>query len=165
MILTEHNHIPYTDNVQRPGLVGYESSDEGEDSTTPASLPALVTDSEDSPGSPAVAAAPQPQVHFEDLHREAQMAHIVGSFNSMEIINMATRRMNWEGEMRQEAYRRLLEDAQVFKVCLAHHTLVTNDPYIKIYDLSFKVTQRLTGYLALDVTSLEKAERLFRYES
>ena len=52
-----------------------------------------------------------------------------------------------------------------YKVCLAHHTLVTNDPYIKIYDLSFKVTQRLTGYLALDVTSLDKAERLFRIES
>ena len=67
--------------------------------------------------------------------------------------------------MRQEAYRRLLEDAQIFKVCLAHHILITNDPYIKIYDLSFKVTQRLTRYLALDVTSLEKAEKLFRYES
>ena len=127
------------------------------------SLPSLETDSA---GSPAVAAEPQPQqIVFEDLHREAQMAHIVGMFNSMELLNMTTRRANWEGEMRQEAYRRLLEDAQVFKVRLAHHILVTNDPYIKIYDMSFKVTQRLTGYLALDVTSLDKAERLFRIES
>ena len=43
--------------------------------------------------------------------------------------------------------------------------MITHDPYIKIYDSNIKVTQRLAGHLALDVTSLEKAKRLFKIKT
>ena len=93
------------------------------------------------------------------------MAHIVGNFNSMEMLHMTMERANWEGEQRQAAFRRVLEDARVFKVLLDHYLLITHNPYIKIYDTNIKVTQRLAGHLPLDVTSLEKAKWLFKIET
>ena len=78
---------------------------------------------------------------------------------------MALDRANWEGEMRQAAFRRVVADAGVFKVILDHYLLIKHDPYIKIYDSNIKVTQRLAGHLAFDVTSLEKAKRLFRVKT
>ena len=99
------------------------------------------------------------------MDRQALVAHILATFNSLELLDLTRERANWEGAMRQAAYRRVLKFAKVFKVILDHYTLITNATCIKIYDINIKVTQKLAGHLALDVTSLEKAKRLFKIET
>ena len=108
---------------------------------------------------------PHQPPRFEDLERQAQVAYILGNFNSMELLGLTRDRAHWEGMQRQATFQRVLEDTKVFKVLLDLYLQLTHDPYIKIYDTTDKVTQKLAGHLALDITSLGKAKRLFRIET
>ena len=85
----DHNQDSNTGNVQQlPGLDNYDSESDSEH----GSLPSLVE-----VATPEGAAR---GLHFEDLSRQAQMAYLVNSFNSMEFLQMTFKRANWEGEQR-----------------------------------------------------------------
>ena len=126
-INNDNHNINTGSNGNLPVLVGYASSDE--DDLTPDSLPSLVesTPRQDA-GAATAGAAPAQPLRFEDMGRQAQMAYLVNNFNSVEFLQMTLDRANWEGEMRQAAFRRVVADAGVFKVLLDHYLLITLNP-------------------------------------
>ena len=99
------------------------------------------------------------------MDRQAQIAYILGNYNSIELMGLTRDRAHYEGVQRQAAFQRVLQDAKVFKVLLDIYQQLTYDPHIKLYDINVKVTQKLAGHLALDITSLDKAKRLFHIET
>ena len=47
---------------------------------------------------------PHQPPRFEDLERQAQVAYILGNFNSMELLGLTRDRAHWEGMQRQAAF-------------------------------------------------------------
>ena len=85
------NHNTNTNTGSHPVLVGYatSSSEDNDPVPTPGSLPSLVE-----MVTPEGAAR---GLRFEDLSREAQMAYLVNTFNSIQFLQMTFERANWEG--------------------------------------------------------------------
>ena len=59
----------------------------------------------------------------------------------------------------------MIQDAGVFKVQTNHHLEWNRTKYMKIFNINkFKVQQKMAGYLAHRVTSVQGAKRIFKLE-
>ena len=95
-----------------------------------------------------------------------QAEQILANFGSASLLALLGESLRREQTDRNMALQRALHDAGAFRVRINFPITLNQYNYMKIFDINtFKVSQKMAGYLAHRVKTWEDAKRVYNLES
>ena len=95
-----------------------------------------------------------------------QAEQVLANFGSASLLALLGESLRREQTDRNMALQRALHDAGAFRVRINFPFTLNQYNYIKIFDINtFKVSQKMAGYLAHKVKTWEDAKRVYNLET